>query len=276
MMPAMERGRRTGRSRRTGHEEADRCRVARRGRADRGRPGRVPGSRHAERDRRWRRAGALPGAARRARPDPRGRRDGHDAVRQRPAVRRSARDVEPRPSGDRPADPARLHRGRFADRPDQHVRRQPAPAPAARPAGSRRRAQPHGRDPPPQRGAGGRRSGAGRGRHRTQRRDRRPARHARLRRGGRRVPRAGGVARRGRGRPDLDRDDVRPERDQGGDRGRPAGGSRHRPGRDDDLRHARLHDDGRHARGRGGAPRGLGARTPSAATAGTAPTSSSR
>ena len=64
------------------------------------------------------------------------------------------------------------------------------------------------------------------GRHRAQRRDRRPARHARVRRGGRRLPRAGRVARRRRRRPHLDRDDVRPQRDQGRHRGRAAGGAR--------------------------------------------------
>ena len=39
---------------------------------------------------------------------------------------------------------------------------------------------------------------------------------------------AGRLARRRRRRPDLDRDDVRPQRDQGGHRGRPAGRARHR------------------------------------------------
>ena len=44
---------------------------------------------------------------------------------------------------------------------------------------------------------------------------------------------------------DLDRDDVRPQRDEGSDRGRPAGRARHRPRDDDDVRHPRSHDDGR-------------------------------
>ena len=68
--------------------------------------------------------------------------------------------------------------------------------------------------------AGG--NGAGRRRHRPERRDRPAARHARLRHRRRRLPRAGGVARRRRRRPDLDRDDVRPQRDQGRHRGCPA------------------------------------------------------
>ena len=50
----------------------------------------------------------------------------------------------------------------------------------------------------------------------------------RLRRGGRHLPRAGRVARRRRRGPDLDRDDVRPQRDQGRHRGRPPGVAGHR------------------------------------------------
>ena len=116
---------------------------------------------------------------------------------------------------------------------------------------------------------------ARRRRHRPERRDRRAPRHARLRDRRRRLPRAGRVPRRRWRRPHLDRDDVRPQRDQGRHRRRAPGRSRHRPDRHDDLRHSRPHDDGRDARAGGRGARRRGAPTRSAATAATARTSSS-
>ena len=84
------------------------------------------------------------------------------------------------------------------------------------------RAQPDGGDPPPGRGRRGRRPGARRGRHRADRRDHGAARDARRGRGGRRLRRAGRGADRRRRRRDLDRDDVAPVRDRGGDPRAPA------------------------------------------------------
>ena len=78
--------------------------------------------------------------------------------------------------------------------------------------------------------------------------DPRADRHARLRRGGRHLRRAGGGPRGRWRRPHLDRDDVRPPRDQGRHRGRPARVAGHRAHHDDDLRHPRPDDDGRHPR----------------------------
>ena len=77
-----------------------------------------------------------------------------------------------------------------------------------------------------------------------------PTRHARLRRGGRHLRGAGARAGRRRRRPHLDRDDVRPDRDHGRHRGRPARLAGHPADHDDDLRHPRPHDDGRLARSR--------------------------
>ena len=108
------------------------------------------------------------------------------------------------------------------------------------------------------------------------RRDRRAARDARLRRGGRHLPRAGRLAGRRRRRSHLDRDDVRPLRDQGCHRGRPPGFARDRARGHDDVRHARSHDDGGHAGGGRRLPRRDGAPMPSAATVATVRTSSSR
>ena len=150
------------------------------------------------------------------------RRDGHDAVRERPAVRRPARGLEPDPARGRPADPPRLSRGRLADPADQHVRRQPA---AARPASASRTASPSSTRPP------------------------RSCSAPRSRRAGGGALVAGDIgpsgaiiapigtldydeavdifaeqaaaAGRRRRRPHLDRDDVRPDRDQGRHRGRP-------------------------------------------------------
>ena len=172
-----------------------------------------------------------------------------------------------------PADPPRLPRRRLADPHDQHVRRQPDAAQPARPPGSRRGAQPDRGDPGPQRGGRRRRRRAGGRRHRSERRDPRADRHARLRRGGRHLRRAGGGARGRRRRPHLDRDDVRPARDQGRHRGRPARLAGHRPDHDDDLRHARPHDDGRLTRSRPSRRSARGAPTRSAATAATGRTS---
>ena len=94
---------------------------------------------------------------------------------------------------------------------------------AARPRHARRRAEPDGGDPAPGRGRRGRRPGARRRRHRADRRDHGAARDARRGRGRRRLRRAGGGADRRRRRPDLDRDDVAPVGDRGGDPRRPAG-----------------------------------------------------
>ena len=189
-------------------------------------------------------------APRRGRPDPRRRRDGHDAVRGRPPVRRPARDVERRPPRGRPADPPRLPRRRVADRDDEHVRRQPAPAAVARAGRARVGAEPDGGDPAPSGGGRRGRPGARRRRHRPDRRDHGAARDARRGRGRGRLRRAGRGADRRRRRPDLDRDDVASLGDRGGDQRRPAGLARDPDRGDDDVRHARLHDDGRVARGR--------------------------
>ena len=78
------------------------------------RPRSLPRSRDASRDRRRRGECPLPGARRRGRPDHRRRRDGDDALRQRPPVRRPTGDLEPGAPGRHPAHPARLPRGRFA------------------------------------------------------------------------------------------------------------------------------------------------------------------
>ena len=160
------------------------------------------------------------------RPDPRRRRDGHDALRGRPPVRRPAGGLEPHPARRRAPDPARLSRGRLADPADQHLRRQPPAARAPRPRGSRRRAEPDGGDPAPRRGRRRRRRGARRRRHRPVRaRSWRPLGTLDEDEAVDVFARAGGRADRGRRRPDLDRDDVRPRRDRGGDP-RASGGPR--------------------------------------------------
>ena len=100
--------------------------------------GALPRSRDAPRHRRRRRERPFPRPAGGGPSDPGGRGDGHDALRGRPAVRRPARGLEPRPSRRRPPDPARLPRGRLADHPHEHVRREPAAAQAQRPRGQRR------------------------------------------------------------------------------------------------------------------------------------------
>ena len=121
----------------------------------------------------------------------------------------------------------RIHRGYLdaglADRADEHLRRQPAAAPAPRPRHARRRAEPDRGDPAPRGGRRGRRPRPRRGRHRPVGRDHGAARDARRGRGGRRLRRAGGGPGRGRRRPDLDRDDEPPLGDHGGDPRRPAG-----------------------------------------------------
>ena len=188
-------------------------------------------------------------------------------------VRRPARGLEPVQAGRHPPDPPRLPRRRLADPHDQHVRRQPDAAQPARPPGPRRGAQPDRGDPAAQRGRRRRRRRPRGRRHRSERRDPRADRHARLRRGGRHLRRAGGRAGGRRRRPHLDRDDVRPARDQGRHRGRPARVAGHRAHHDDDLRHARPHDDGRLARSRPSRRSARGAPTRSAATAATDPTS---
>ena len=205
----------------------------------------LPRARGATARGRRRRERALARADRREPDGHRRWRDGHDAVRQRPDVRRPARGLEPVQARRHPPDPPRLPRRRVADPHDQHVRWQPDAAQPARSPGPRRRAQPDRRDPPAQRGRCGRWRRPGRRRHRAERGDPGPDRDARLRRGGRHLRRAGGRARRRRRRPHLDRDDVRPDRDQGRDRGRPPGVARDRADHDDDLRHPRPHDDGR-------------------------------
>ena len=158
----------------------------------------LPGRRDPPLDRRRRREREVPRAARRRRPGLRRRRDGHDALRQRPAVRRSARGLEPRPPGRHPPDPARLHRRGLADPAHQHLRRQPGAAEAQRPRRLGRRAEPDRGDPAPRRGGRRGRARARRRRHRAVRRDRRAARDAALRGGGRHLPRAGRVAHRRR------------------------------------------------------------------------------
>ena len=155
--------------------------------------------------------------------DPGRRRDGHDALCVRAPVRRPARGMECQQLRSRPADPPRLPGRRLADRHDEHVRREPAAAAPPRAGQAGRRAQPDGGDPPPGRGRCGRRPRTRRRRHRADRRDHGAARDAGRGRGGRRLRGAGGGPDRRRGRPDLDRDDVPPVRDRGGDPRRPPG-----------------------------------------------------
>ena len=161
----------------------------------------------------------------RGRADPRRRRDGHDAVRERPPVRRSARGLEPDPARRHPAHPARLPRGRVADHHDQHVRWQPARGSGCtamptrvdelnRTAAILARAEVDA--------AGGTRA-RGRRHRAAAARSSQPLGTLDYDDRGRRLPRAGGLARRRRRRPHLDRDDVRSQRDQGRHRGRPPG-----------------------------------------------------
>ncbi len=188
------------------------------------------------------------------RADPRGRGDGHDAVRRRAVVGRPAGGLEPRPPGRRSRRAPRLPRRRFADPPYEHVRGQPPPAGPASPRRPRRAAQSDRRDPASRRGDGRGRGGAGGRRHRAERGDHGAARDARTRGRDRRVRGTGGGPRGGWRRPVLDRDDVRPVGDGGSDC-RCAARLACDPGRgDDDVRHAWSHDDGCLAGGRGSRP----------------------
>ncbi len=183
----------------------------------------LPRRRDTTPDRRRRVQRAIPRPPRRGRPGPRGRGDGHDAVRVRSPVRRPAGGLEPDPARGRPADPPRLSRRRVAHRHDQHVRRQPASPRIAQPRPAGRGAEPDRGGPASLRGGRDGRARARRGRHRPDRGDHGADRDARLRGGRRRLRRAGGGARRGRRGPDLDRDDVGSHRGQGRHRGRSAG-----------------------------------------------------
>ena len=211
----------------------------RRRRRDAPAPDRDPG--------RWAGEPPLAGAACRGRHDPRRRGDGHDAVRERGLQFGDPPEVW---NIAHPDVVRRIHRG-YLEAGSRIVLTNTF-------GGNRLRLRLHGHDGAstsstgPRRSCSARRStrpaaGARRRRHRAVRRDHGAARDARLRRGGRRLRRAGRGAGRRRRRPAVDRDDVGPLGDRGGDRGRRRGAG-HAGGRDDDVRHPRPDDDGRHAR----------------------------
>ena len=158
----------------------------------------------------------------RGRADPRRRGDGHDAVRERPPVRRSARGLEPRPprrrSGASSAATSRPGRGSCSPT-------RSAATGSARAAAATTTASTSSTAPP--RSCSGPRSTPPAATRSSPATSGRPARSS--------TPlgtlaydeavdifrEQAAVARRRRRRPHLDRDDVRPQRDQGGHRGRP-------------------------------------------------------
>ena len=185
-----------------------------------------------------------------ARPGPdaadRRRRDGHVVDPHRRCARRMHGGVERARARAGHVDPRDVRGGRLAARPHEHVRREPLPVGTARPRRSRRG---------PLRGRGRARA---RGGPRARGRLARPARRAapavrpgRPRGGVRRVPGAGGGARRGRRGRARDRDADRRPRARTGGRRVPGGGARRRAPRERDLHARRPHPARGHPRRRG-------------------------